>query len=296
MIILPEKSNFLMIGKKYSNYQDSKIAIVSAPYEASVSYGKGTASGPKAIIDASHYVEFYDEEQDRELCFEEGITTIKELNIKKMKSAKALDTIRQTVEQLIIDKKFVVLLGGEHTVSVPSIAAHYKHYKDFSILHFDAHSDLRESYQNNPFSHASAFARVCDFFPPEKIAQVGIRAQCIEESKFIKQNKINTFYAWQIRTNKYGQNWQKEIVKRLNKKIYISFDIDFFDPSIMPATGTPEPDGFLWSETMDIFREIKKAGKQIIGFDMVEFAPVKGMHHPDMLAAKLVYKLLNFAF
>jgi agmatinase len=296
MNILPEKSNFLMIGEEFSNYKDSKIVIVSAPYEASVSYGKGTSLGPKAIIDASHYVEFYDEEQDTELCFKKGITTIKELNIKKLKSEEALKMIHKTVSELIKDNKFVVVLGGEHTISIPTIRAHYEHYKDMSILHFDAHSDLRESYQDNPYSHASAFARVCDFFPPERISQVGIRAQCIEESVLIKQKKIDTHYAWQIRTGKFGVKWQKEIVRKLKKKIYVSFDIDFFDPAIMPSTGTPEPDGFFWSETMDIFREIKRSKKQIIGFDVVEFAPVKGVHHPDMLAAKLVYKLLNFAF
>jgi agmatinase len=296
MNILSEKSNYLMIEKKYSNLKDSKIVVMSVPYEATVSYGKGTRRGPKAILEASHFVEFYDEEFNRELCFECGIAALQPTDLKNLKNEKAILKICKDIKKLIEMEKFVIVLGGEHTISIAPIKAHSEKYKDLSILHFDAHSDLRESYLNNPYSHASTFARICDFFQPNKIIQVGIRAQCIEESKFIKDRGINTFYAWEIRKGKYGVNWQREVVKKLSDIVYISFDVDYFDPSIMPSTGTPEPDGFDWSETIEIFRELRRQGKKIIGFDVVELAPIRGLIHPDMVTAKLVYKMMNFAF
>jgi agmatinase len=296
MTSLGENSNFLKIPSNVSDLNNSKIAVISAPYEATVSYGKGTAKGPKAIINASHYVEFYDEEFDNELCFKTGITTLKQIDFKKQKNLKALDLIYKNVKSLLDKDKFVVTLGGEHTICIAPIKAYFEKFPDLSILHFDAHSDLRESYENNKYSHASALARVCDFFPPQKLVQVGIRAQCIEESRFIKERGVNTFYAWEIRTGKYGSNWQKEIASKLGNSVYITFDIDYFDPSIMPSTGTPEPNGFYWNETLEIFREIRRQNKKIVGFDVVEFAPKNNIHHPDMLAAKLVYKMMNFAF
>jgi agmatinase len=296
MKALPEKLNFLMIEKKYSNIEKSKIVILSAPFEESVSYGKGTKNGPKAILNASHYVEFYDEEFDRELCFDLGIATIKPLNFTKKNTKQSLQLIYESVKYFLNKNKFVVVLGGEHTISISPIKAHFEQYPDMSVLHLDAHSDLRQSYKNDQFSHASAIARVCDFFPKDRLVQVGIRAQCIEESEFIKQNKINFFYAYQIRCGKFGKNWQKNIVEKLSKNIYITFDVDYFDPSLMPSTGTTEPDGFFWNETMDIFREINRQNKIIIGFDVVEFSPNKGIEFPDELVAKLVYKLLNFSF
>jgi agmatinase len=295
MIVLPEKSNFLMIPKEISTLERSSVVILSAPYEASVSYGKGTKAGPKAIINASHYVEFYDEEFDNEFCFEKGIAAIKEINLSKLKNKSAIDNIYSKVKKVLDLGKFCIVLGGEHSISLAPIKAHSEKYKNLSVLHFDAHSDLRNKYQNNLYSHASVMARVCEFLDPQKLVQVGIRAQCIEESRFIKTNKINTFYAWEIKTGKYSNNWQKEVVKKLSREVYVSFDIDYFDPSIMPSTGTPEPNGFQWEETLQIFREMKKSGKNIVGFDVVELAPVKSVTHPDYLAAKLTYKLLNFA-
>ena len=295
MIILPEKSNFLMIPKEISSLEKSQAVILSAPYEASVSYGKGTKKGPKAIINSSHFVEFYDDEFDNELCFEKGIATVKELDFGKLKNKAAMDFLYNKVKTVLNLKKFCIVLGGEHSISLAPIKAHHEVYKNLSVLHFDAHSDLREKYHNNPYSHASVMARVCEFLDPKKIVHVGIRAQCVEESRFIKENKINTFYATAIRTGKHGKNWQKEIAKKLTSNVYVTFDVDYFDPAIMPSTGTPEPNGFLWDETMQIFREMKKLGKNIVGFDVVELAPVKNVPHPDYLAAKLTYKLLNYA-
>lgn len=291
-----EFENFLSIEDKHSNLQDSSIAIIQAPYEHTVSYGEGAALGPKAIIQASWQVEFYDDEFDRELCFEKGIATIEPIEFGNKIDQDALELIYQQTSDLLAMNKFVVTLGGEHTISTAPIKAHFEKFPNMSILQFDAHSDLRDSYQDSKYSHASIMARVCEFFPPEKITQVGIRAQCIEESVFIRGNHINTFYASGIRIGKYGHDWIAKLVNTLGNEIYITFDVDAFDSSIMPTTGTPEPDGISYCDALDIFREIVNQGKKIIGFDVVELAPVEGIHHTNLTCARLVYKLLNYTF
>jgi agmatinase len=296
MKTLGPKKNFLAIDEPHCNLDSAAIAIVSAPYEHTVSYGGGTARGPKAILDASAFVEFYDDETDTELCFSGGIATLKPINFGKTVDEDALNMIMFEVAELLARNKFVVTLGGEHTISTAPIAAHYAAFPNMSILHFDAHSDLRDEYQGSKYSHASFMSRVAEFFPPEKITQVGIRAQCIEESVFIKQNNVNTFYASAIRRGLHKSNWQKSVVDTLNNEVYITFDVDYFDPSIMSSTGTPEPDGFLYSETLDVIRELKKQGKKIIGLDVVELAPVRGLSHPDITTARLIYKILNLEF
>ena len=291
------KSNFLGIEKKYSDYTTSRVVILPAPYEQTVSYGGGTRFGPKAILDASHYVEFYDEELKREFYKEHGIATLPPLNFKGKKDTKALDLIERTVSNLLEYEKFVVTLGGEHTLSAAPIKAHLERFPDLSVLHIDAHSDLRAEYKGNKYSHASVMARVCEFLDPTKLVQVGIRAQCIEEAQFIIEKKINTFYAQDIRDGKYGPppvGWQDTVVAQLTDTVYISFDVDGFDPSVMPATGTPEPNGLYWHETMTLLRKVGERRK-IVGFDVVEFAPIKRLHHAEETAAKLVYKILNYA-
>jgi agmatinase len=288
--------NFLAIEEEYSNYNDSKIVIVSVPYEYTVSYGSGTADAPKAIIDASGYVEFYDDEFDSEICFSEKIATLPPLDLTNCYDEKMLAKVENEINNLLADNKFVVTLGGEHTISIATIKAHFKKYPAMSVLQFDAHSDFRDEYQNTKYSHASCMARVAEFFPKNKITQVGIRALCVEESKFIKENKINTFFASAIRIGLHGDDWKKKIVDTLQNEIYITFDVDYFDPAIMPTTGTPEPDGFLYNETIEIFRQIRNAGKRIIGFDVVELSPVESMRHTDLTTARLIYKLLNIIF
>lgn len=290
------ENNFLAIEEQYSNLENSKVVIVQAPYEHTVSYGGGAELGPAGIIESSGYVEFYDDEFDNELCFEIGIATLEPINFDGATDQDALDLIYNQNKALLGMGKFVITLGGEHTISTAPIKAHYEKYPNMSILHFDAHSDLRDTYQDSKYSHASFMARVAEFFPTERITQVGIRAQCIEEANFIKENKVNTFYASAIRRGLHGIDWQQTTVDSLNDEIYITFDVDYFDPSIMPSTGTPEPDGFLYNETLDLFRKLVKSGKKIIGFDCVELAPVEGVTHPDITTSRLIYKMLNYAF
>lgn len=296
MHVLDVNKNFLALEDNYSNYNDSEIVIVSAPYEHTVSYGGGTRNGPDGILKASQYVEFFDDELFKELCFEKKIATLEKIDFSNAKDKDALDLIYNMTKALLNDNKFVVTLGGEHTISAAPIKAHFEKYPNMCILQFDAHSDFRDSYNGSIYSHASVMARVAEFFPPDKITQLGIRAQCIEEAEFIKNKNVNTFYASAVRRGLHSHNWIEKLVDSLDEEIYITFDVDYFDPSIMPTTGTPEPDGFLYSETLDVFRKIREKGKKIIGFDVVELAPINGITHPDITCARLIYKILNYAF
>ncbi len=291
--ILSKSNNFLGIGSKYSSYPNSEIVIVSAPLEKTVSYGKGTAAAPKAILKASHYVEFYDEETGRELCFEKGICTLNELSFSKIRIDECLNKTYRIVKELLTDNKFVVTLGGEHTVSYAPVKAHLEKFPNLSVLQIDAHSDLRDTYEGTKYSHACVMARVAEH--TKKIVQVGIRAQAKEEAEFIRKNKISTFYARDIRQNKFGRDWKKKVLSKLNKNVYITFDVDGFDPSVIPATGTPEPGGLFWDETMDLLKLVGKE-KNIVGFDVVELAPSKHHVASNFITAKLVYKILNYAF
>ena len=286
------KQNFLAIEREISSFENSKIVVVQAPYEHTVSYGSGTQRGPHAIVAASQYVEFYDDELDRELCNELGIATLPPIQFGKKSDARAMKLIQDQVERVLAAGKFVVTLGGEHTITQATVAAHLKKYPNMSVLQFDAHSDLRESYQGSKYSHASVIARVCELMDPKKVVQVGIRAQCIEESRYIKENRVQTFYAHAMRS---GFNWSDGVLDALGDEVYVTFDVDGFDPSIMPSTGTPEPNGLFWAETMHLLRRIGER-KTIVGCDVVELAPVKGVTHPGLTGAKLTYKLMNYAF
>jgi agmatinase len=297
MKTLGNQRNFLAIPRRSSSLDESRIAILPVPYEKTTSYGLGAGRGPEALLRASAYVEFYDDEFDRELCFDLGIATLRPMEFgKKVKGAEALNSIGRTVGELLAMDKFVVTVGGEHTISTAPILTHLEKYPGMSLLHFDAHSDLRDEYEGTKYSHACFAARVAEVMDPSRITQVGIRAQCREEAEFIWNRGVQTFYASAIRRGVHGTSWGKNVIDTLEDDVYITFDVDYFDPAIMPSTGTPEPDGFLYSETLDLLRYLRLSGRRIIGFDIVELAPVKGVAHPDLLAARLLYKMLNIAF
>jgi agmatinase len=289
---LGKKDNFLGIEKEISSYGSSRIVVLPVPYEHTVSYGGGTGRGPRAILNASRYVEFYDEELGMELCRSVGIATLPSLVLGKSTDEKAMGKIYGAVKKLIADEKFVCVLGGEHSISQAPIKAHLEAYHDLSVLHFDAHADLRDSYGGTKFSHASFMARVCEFLDPARVVQVGIRALSPEEAEFIRSSGMTTLYAHQIRAT---EDWMAAILPKLSQNVYITFDVDAFDPPIMPSTGTPEPNGLFWSETMKLLRMVGEQ-KTIVGFDVVEFAPNKAVQYPDYTAAKLTYKLMNYAF
>jgi agmatinase len=290
------EDNFLGIEDEFSTFENSKAVILPVPYERTVSYGGGTKDGPNAILNASHYVEFYDEETRREIHRELGVATLQPLSFIDRTDEESLEQIYTTVTALLNEKKFMVMLGGEHTISQASIAAYAEKYRNLSVLHFDAHSDLRSDYLGSKYSHASVMARVCEFVDPRRIVQIGIRAQCIEEAEFIQENGITTLYAHEIQSGKYTKllkNWNDFAIDRLTDTVYVTFDVDGFDPSIMPATGTPEPNGLLWHETTKLLYQLGQR-KRVVACDVVELAPLQGLHHPNLTTAKLVSKMINY--
>ncbi len=296
MKTLNKDKNFLSIPEEYSNLENSKITILPAPYEHTTSYIKGTILGPEKLLKASQQVELYDEEFNIELYREVGIATLEPLDLADLKDENAVETIYKTVNELLNKDKFVVTIGGEHTVAIGAIKAYSEVYPNLTILHFDAHSDLRDEYEGNKYSHASALARVYEF--NKNLVQVGIRAQDVEEAKFIKENGIKTFYAWEIKSGKYnkdGKTWHDAVVSELGEYVYITFDLDYFDPSVMPAVGTPVPNGLYWDETIELLKKVSKQ-KNIVGFDIVELCPRPGLEYPNFTAAFFTNKLLNIIF
>ena len=279
--------NFLGIEEKYSNLKQAQSVILPIPYEQTTSYISGTKYGPKGIIDASAYVELYDEELDAEV-YKKGIYTAPELNFSGQVE-QDFQLITDSVSDYLKKDKFVISLGGEHSITFPVFRAFNEQVPNLSILQLDAHSDLRDSYEGSIFSHASVMSRIFEINP--NIVQLGIRSQCIEEAKFIKEKNIQTHYAHELRADGFNS----KILNTLSENVYLTIDVDYFDPSVMPATGTPEPGGFLWYETLGFLKQLFKMNN-VVGMDIVELSPIKDMVHPDFFAAKLIYKLLGYKF
>jgi agmatinase len=290
MKFLNSKHNFLGITEKeLYGYKQAKYVIQSVPYEHTSSYISGSDKGPAAVISASHYVEFYDEELNQETYLNGGICTLKPLKFKKQVNQEAVALIEKETDRLLKDGKFVISLGAEHTVTYGFVKAHAKKYPDLTVLQLDAHSDLRESYHGNPYSHASVMARINDL--GLNICQAGIRAQCKEEADLIRNSpNIHTYYAHHIRRD---PDWVQKIIGDMTDHVYITIDADGFDPSIMPAVGTAEPNGLFWEETMELLRQTAKSRK-IVGFDIVECAPRKDSILSEYTLAKLLYKIIGY--
>ncbi len=277
-------NTFLGIEKPYTDLETAPIVILPVPYEATTSYGTGTKNGPASIINASAFVELYDEETATEV-YRKGLHTADPITFSG-KVDDDFEHITQTAASYLQKDKFVISLGGEHSISYPLVRAWHKKYPDLSVLQLDAHSDLRDSYEGSIYSHASVMARIRAL--TEKIVQVGIRSQCVEEADLIAACGIKTNYAHNIR--KYG--WDG-CLNGLSGDVYISLDVDFFDPALMPSTGTPEPGGFFWYETLAFLRKIF-TDYNVVGFDIVEFSPISGLTHPEFTIAKLIYKLIGY--
>ena len=285
----PNKKGFLGVDNK-TNFNE-KVVVVPFGLEKTVSYGGGTKNGPKEIIKASHQVELYDEELNCEPYKKIGIKTLKPFKINK-DIKKALKKMSSVNNEIIDKKKFPVVLGGEHSITPGCIAPFTRRYKKLYLLHFDAHADLRESYKGEKFSHASAIKRCLDY-KNVSVISFGIRNISKNEISYLAKNssRINIFWA------KDKANWNLDKFKKLikNKNVYLTFDVDGLDSSIMPATGTPEPGGLLWDETLNI---IKMAAKNstIVGADINELAPIKNFNSYNFLVAKLVYKIISYSF
>lgn len=289
MKALGPDSNFLALeDPAFYSYENARFVIQQLPYEHTSSYLQGSAKGPAAILSASHFVEFYDEELDRESFRSGGIATLPPLDFTGKFDKNAIDLIEQATDKLIADNKFVVSLGAEHTVTFPLVKSHVKKHGSISVLQLDAHSDLRHTYHDNLWSHASVMARVNEL--GLNIVQIGIRAQCKEEAELIRKSpNIHTFYAHQVRRN---PNWMEEALNALGDKVYLTVDADGFDPSVIPCVGTAEPNGLFWDETIR-FLTMVASRKTIVGFDVVEVAPCEGQILSEFTLAKLVYKLIG---
>ena len=289
MRYLSNKNGFLGVDNKV-NFKE-KVGVVPFGLEKTVSYGGGTKNGPKEIIKASHQVELYDEELNCEPYKKIGIKTLRPFKIDR-NIRKALSKMSNINKEILDKKLFPMTLGGEHSITPGCIAPFVKKYKDICLLHFDAHADLRESYNGEKFSHASAIKRCLDF-PNVSLISFGIRNISESEIPFLRKNssRINIF--WAKDKKKWNLNKFKKLIK--NKTVYLTFDVDGLDSSIMPATGTPEPGGLLWDETLDIIRIAAKNSK-IVGADINELSPIKGFNSYNFLVAKLAYKILSYKF
>ena len=289
MKYLSNKKGFLGIDNKI----DGKENVVVIPFglEKTVSYGLGTSKGPKEIIRASHQVELFDEDLNKEPYKHIGIKTLAPFSIKK----NITDALKQieNINKLLLDKKkFPLVLGGEHSLTSGAIRPFVKKFGKICLLHFDAHADLRNKYNNNKFSHASAIRRCLDN-PNVSVISFGIRNISLSEILFLKKNKKRIKIFWAKNKLKWNLNKFKKIIK--NKKVYLTFDVDALDSSLMPATGTPEPGGLFWDETINIIK-IAAQSSHIIGADINELSPIKGFDSYNFLAAKLAYKIISYSF
>ena len=288
--------NYLSQKKGFLGYESNvkiqnKVVVVPFGLEKTVSYGSGTKNGPKEIIKASHQVELFDEELNKEPYKEIGIKTLKPFAIKnKIKSA--LDQLSKINKEIMTENKFPMVFGGEHSITPGSIRPFVKKYNEVLLLHFDAHADLRESYHGEKFSHASAIKRCLDF-KNVKVISFGIRNISQAEMNFYQKNKNRIEIFWGKDKKSWNLNRLEKIFK--NKNVYITFDVDGFDASIMPATGTPEPGGLMWEDVLPIIKRVCKVSN-IVGADINELAPIKNFNSYNFLVAKLAYKILSYVF
>lgn len=281
------EGRFAGLLDEYSSLERSKIVVMPIPFEYSTSFQQGTEFGPQAIIEASRNLELYDIETDSE-TYRLGIHTAEPL--KKGGRETVFEEIEKKVKEYLRAKKFVAALGGEHSISYPLIKAHAEFFPGMSILQIDAHSDLRDVYEGNRYSHACVMARVQDLSRVGKIVSVGIRSMCSEEKG--RMSKTEVFFAHDLDESLL---WINDVVEMLDNNVYITFDIDAFDCSIMPSTGTPEPGGMNWKDATRLLKSVAK-NKNIVGCDLVELLPMTNLKAPDFLAAKLLYTLLSYKF
>lgn len=272
-------------GLEKQDYQSSKVVIFPVPYESTTYYKSGTKEGPQAIIDASRHMELYDAELEKDIS-QVGIFTLPELEPSKDSPKETLLRVERVITKILSDKKFPLMLGGEHSITLGAVSAFKKKYpRNLSVLQLDAHTDLREKFEGTKYHQGSIMRRVREL--NISVTQVGIRSMSEEEAEYIKKEKIkNIFYAPKIPIER--------IIATLKKNVYLTFDLDALDPSIMPSVGTPEPGGLGWYETLQIIKKVAEK-RRIVGADVVELCPIPGLIAPDFLAAKLVYKIIGYA-
>jgi agmatinase len=267
------------------NYQESEIIIVPVPYDETSTWMKGADKGPDAILHASVNLEFYDVETSSEAHLK-GIHTIAPV-LEKETPEKLVKAVYDRILSLLSDKKYPVIIGGNHTVSIGAIKAFSEYFENLTILQLDAHADLRQVYEGSVFNHACAMARAREFAP---VVQVGIRSMSAEELPFVERDRI--FFSHELY---YDKSLYDRALDKLSENVYITIDLDVLDPSIMPSTGTPEPGGPPYFELLHFMRDIIKS-RNVVGFDVVELCPSSTNKSPDFVAAKIIYQLLSYRF
>lgn len=284
--------NFLGIPEEDSRYEDAKAVVVPVPYDSTTSYRAGTREGPQALIAASRQVELYDLDLGCEPLVS-GIHTLPELETDTSGPEGTINNVEAAIAAIYAHNKLPVMFGGEHSITTGAVRAAKNKYKDsLSVLQLDAHSDMRDEYENTIYNHACVMRRVLDLAP---VTQVGIRNSSIDEMEFFKEiNHDGIFWAHEI-MNDPSNAWMDRVVNRLSENVYLTIDLDAFDCSIMPAVGTPEPGGMLWYQTLELLNRVIDK-KNVIGLDIVELCPIPGNIAPDFLAAKLTFKILGRIF
>ncbi len=270
---------------KFRSLETAKVVLLPVPYDATSTYIKGANKGPAAILAASYQLENYDIETGTE-PYRNGIYTDEPVT-EDSSPEKMVEAVHDRVSEHITNDRFVVTIGGEHTVSIGSIKAYCEKFENLSVLQLDAHSDLRNEYQGSKFNHACVTARVKEFCP---VVQVGIRSMDVVEKKLMTPGRV--FFAEDIYNDR---SYISPLLDKLTDNVYITIDLDVFDPSIMPSTGTPEPGGLLWYDVLALLRAVCR-NKNVVGFDVVELCPIENNKTPDFTAAKLIYKILAYRF
>lgn len=284
--------NFLGLEGDKATWDGADVVILPIPYESTVSYQGGTKLGPAAIIEASRYIELYDQELDAEPGPAIGVTTLPGLHLTSAGPEAAVGELREAYDAILeaAGDRLVIGLGGEHSISSAPIlacAARQPEGRRLGVLQFDAHGDLRVEYEGSPYSHAAVMARCIDTVD---LVQVGIRAITSDERATIRERGITTVFADEMWDN---EAWIDRAMQALGDDVFITFDVDYFDPSLMPATGTPEPGGPAWYPTLKLLRRVFTE-KNVVGVDVVELAPMGGNAAPDFVVAKLVYKMIAY--
>ncbi len=285
---VPElRFNFGGLPEEYAALETARILIWPVPFEATTTFLKGTALGPHAIIEASRHLELYDEELEAEV-YRLGIHTLPPAPV-NAPIEETIERLYHEARRLLLTGKFLCTLGGEHSITSPIVRAVAEWYPDLTVLQLDAHADLRDHYDNTPYSHASVTARLVEICP---VVQVGVRALSLEEARARRRLPVTTFFAKDLHD---PREWIPQVLAALSPHVYLTIDVDGLDPSLIPATGTPEPGGLSWTETLHLIRQTAEQ-RTIVGMDVTELCPMPGHEASNFIVAKLIYKALGYIF
>jgi len=282
---------FGALEEEYSSFKKAKAVIVPVPFDRTTTYIHGTSKGPAALIDASRYLERYDDELNQE-TFKMGIHTLEPLPVENLTSEEMVDRVSAQTAELLKAGKFPVVLGGEHAVTVGAVKAFRDAYPNLSVLQLDAHYDMRDTLFGSKLNHGCVARRIQEFCP---LVQAGVRSMSKEEKDFLvspENTRVKSFSVYDILEKPM---WKDAVADALTDAVYITLDLDVLDPALIPSTGTPEPGGLGWYELLDLLKTVAR-NRKVVGFDIMELCPIPGTIAPDFLAAKLLYRLLGYIF